>query len=85
MWAACPVLLPGSGPSEIRTRDLLDHERTLYLYTIQASTDKATFHNTDIDTDTDILTRIIARKSLIGCIREDPRKDVDVGVVECTL
>ena len=25
-----PRLLPGSGPAEIRTRDLLDRERTLY-------------------------------------------------------
>ena len=30
VWAACPRLLPVSGPAEIRTRDLLDRERTLY-------------------------------------------------------
>ena len=30
VWAACPKLLPGSGPAEIRTRDLHDRERMLY-------------------------------------------------------
>jgi len=30
VWAACPRLLPGSKPAEIKTSDLLDHERMLY-------------------------------------------------------
>ena len=30
VWAACPMLLPGSVPAEIRTRDFWDRERTLY-------------------------------------------------------
>jgi len=36
---------------------------------------KAAFHDTDIDTDTDILVRIL----------EDVGIGVDVGVVECGL
>ena len=36
---ACKQLAQGcgSGPSDIRTRDLLDHERTLYRYTTQVT------------------------------------------------
>jgi len=30
VWAACPRLLPGSGPAEIRTCDLLDRKQMLY-------------------------------------------------------
>jgi len=35
--SSCPKLLPGSGPAEIRIRDLLGHERTLYRYATQAT------------------------------------------------
>ena len=34
---ACPRLLPGSGPAEIQTRDLLGRARTLYRYSTQAA------------------------------------------------
>jgi len=37
VWAACPRLLPGSGPAEIRTHDLLDREWTLYRYATRAT------------------------------------------------
>jgi len=48
-------LLPGSGPAEIRTGDLLG-------VASERSTVKLAFHDADTDTDTDILARILARK-----------------------
>jgi len=37
VWAACQRLLPGSGLAEIRTRNLLGGEQTLYRYAIRAN------------------------------------------------
>jgi len=37
VWAACPRLLPGRRPTEIRTRDLLGRKGTLYYYATLAT------------------------------------------------
>jgi len=42
MWAACPRLLSGNGPAEIRNRDLLGHEQTLHRYATHATTTEYT-------------------------------------------
>jgi len=64
---------------------LLEHGQTDTLVDATESL-KAAFHDTDVDTDTDILAtrEEIARVRRVG---EDPREDPreDVGVVECSL
>jgi len=58
-----------------------------YTWSIRVSIIKTAFHETDVDTDTDILARIVrkSRVSDVSATREDVDVRVDVGVVECGL